>query len=76
MLVKFGATPLENLNWKTLMNEEAIMDMYTLEDFENEFEDDLYIKYMETGTYYDTEYEDFIEWEYESYISELAGVLV
>ena len=57
------------------MNEQNIMDAFTLEDFEMKFDDDLYIKYMETGAYYDTDYDDFLEWEYESYISELsAGV--
>lgn len=56
-------------------NENYWYDLVSLEDYMDRFDDELYIEYMETGTYYDTEYEDFVEWKYESYISELiAGV--
>lgn len=44
--------------------------MNTIIDFEtflDLYDEDLYIKYMETGCYYDTDREAFDELEYESY---------
>lgn len=51
--------------------EETWYDLYTLEDFMNECDGDIYCAYMETGAYYDTEYEHFIEAMYEAKLQEL-----
>jgi len=38
-------------------------------DFTEIYEDEIYCAYMETGSYYDTEWEDFQELEYEDYLA-------
>lgn len=40
------------------------MTSLCLSDFEDKFDDELYIMFMETGSYYDTEWEDFVENQY------------
>ena len=38
------------------------------ESFLDKYDDELYIEYMESGCYYDTEREDFDDWMYEDYM--------
>lgn len=40
----------------------------SFEDFVDYYDNDIYIAYMETGAYYDTEREAFDESEYEAYL--------
>ncbi len=42
--------------------------MLDFESWWEKFEEDLYIKYIETGCYYDTDREDFDEQEYEEWV--------
>jgi len=50
--------------------EDGWYDLYTMQNFLDEFDDEIYTAYMETGAYYDTDYEDFIDWMYESKLVE------
>ena len=45
------------------------------EGFLEKYEEELYARYMETGSYYDTEREDFDEGEYEEYMQNRGGWL-
>lgn len=69
--MSYGGLQLEKLESDRAMKiENRWYDLYTLENFLNEYDDEVYITYMETGAYYDTEYEDFIDWMYESKLVE------
>ena len=46
---------------------ESIPDRLSFETFCELYEDELYIKYMETGAYYELKEEDWLELEYDAY---------
>ena len=48
-------------------NTELTPDKLSYEMFCDLFEDELYIKFMETGAYYEIDQEDWLELEYETY---------
>ena len=45
------------------------MPCLSYEKFLEKYDDDLYVAYMETGAYYDTDREDFDYIQYEDYVN-------